>query len=234
VLLLGTARLFGRTRDQLVPIYVAAAALVVVIAVCSPATDLFVKIFGPRYVVRFAYVFPLPALAGLGLSLAIVGRGRVRSIVFAAGLTAVALYAAVLFRGVEPWKLPLTADPLPQTLRPELESLEPLLRNRVVVTNRNTAYVLPYFTGAFVAWNGFRHHANRWVFDSRRKVGTLKILSGRMSASDLQRYCDRYAVDFVLLPSTLRGPIRYLLLTQQFRSRVVGEKFVLLERTPPG
>jgi hypothetical protein len=233
-LLLGTARLFGRTRDRLVPIYVAAAALVVVVAVCSPATDLLLKIFGPRYVVRFAYVFPLPALAGLGLSLATAGRGRVRSTVFAAGLAAVALYTAVLFRGVEPWQLPLTAEPLPQTLRPELESLEPLLRNRVVVTNRRTAYVLPYFTGAFVAWNGSKHHANRWVYDGRRKVGTLKILGGSMSGSGLRRYCDRYAVDFILLPPRFRGPIKYLLLTRQFRLRVVGEKFVLLERTSPG
>jgi hypothetical protein len=157
----------------------------------------------------------------------------VRSIVFAAGLTAVALYAAILFRGVEPWQLPLTADPPPQTLRPELESLEPLLRNRVVVTNRNTAYVLPYFTGAFVAWNGFRHHANRWVYDGRRKIGTLKILGGRMSGSELRRYCDRYEVDFVLLPSKLAGPIRYLLLTQQFRLRDDGGGFILLERTSP-
>jgi hypothetical protein len=232
-LLLGTVRLFGRTRDRLVPIYVAAATLVVVVAVCSPATDLFLEGLGARYVVRFAYVFPLPALAGLGLSFATVGRGRVRSVVFAAGLTAIALYSAVLLRGVQPWQLPLTADPLPLTLRPDLESLEPLLRNRVVVANRNTAYVLPYFTGAFVAWNGFRNHANRWVFDRRRKIGASMILSGRLSGSDLRRYCDRYAVDFVLMPSAVREPIRYLLLTQQFRLRVVGKKFTVLERIPP-
>jgi hypothetical protein len=232
-LLLGTVRLFGQTRDRLVPVYVAAAALAAAAAICSPATDLFREILGPRYVARFAYIFPLPALAGLGVSLAAVDRGRVRSTVFAASLIAVALYTAVLFRGVEPWQRPFTADPLPLTLRPELESLEPVLRSRVVVTNRNTAYVLPYFTGAFVAWNGFRHHANRWVYDGQRKIGTLKILGGRMSGSELQSYCDRYAVEFVLLPATLAGPIRYLLLTQQFRLRVVGEKFVLLERMYP-
>jgi hypothetical protein len=231
-LLLGTLRLFGRTRDRLVPIYVAATALVVAVAIVSPASDFLRDGFGPRYVARFAYFFPLPALAGLGVSLATAGRGRVRSLAFAAGVIAVALYTAVLFRGVEPWKLPLAPDPLPQTVRPELASLESVVRDRVVVTDRHTAYALPYFTGAFVAWNGFRRHANRWVYDAQRKAGASKILGGRMSGSELQRYCDRYAVDFALLPSSLAGPIKVLLLTKQFRSRLVGEGFVLLERTP--
>jgi hypothetical protein len=231
-LLLGTTRLFGRNRDPLVSIYVVASALTALIAIQSPATESFLKLLGAQYVTRFAYIFPLPALAGLGLALATSGRERVRSVVFATGLVAISLYVAVLFRGVEPWNQPFTAHPPPQTRRPELESLEPIIRDRVVVAKRQTAYVLPYFTGAFVAWNGYESHGNRWVYDHRRRVGAKKILHGGMSDLPLQRYCDRYAVDFVLLPSAHRKEQEHLLATQQFRTRVAGKEHVLLERTP--
>jgi len=143
-----------------------------------------------------------------------------------------ALYSALLLRSADPSPPIPTTHPPPELTRPELEELEPLLRNRVVLAARHTSYELPYFTGAFVVWNPERH-SNPWAWDRQRVRGVLSIMDGRATPDAIRAFCDRYAVEFALLPENRIQILGPLLATGEFQRRLEVPGYVLLERRVP-
>lgn len=227
---LGAARLFTSEATRRLRVYVAASIAVVGIAMASPLTGPLLDFLTPRYLARFFYALPFPALAGFGL--AWVLRFAKAPASRGAAFALFALYAALLLRSIQPSE-PAGIEPVASKLvRPELAKLEPLVRGRVVLAARDLAYELPYFTGAFVAWSP-AGHANQWAYDRDRVRGARAILKGRASPDEIRAYCERHGVEFALLPTTaeaLRGP---LLATGEFHLRERISGYVLYERGTP-
>jgi hypothetical protein len=225
--LAGSARLFTADGTRRIRIYVTAAIAVVIVVMWSPLTHFFLEWFTPRYVARFLYVLPFPALAGFGLAWACRSLDTTASRLAAA--VVFVLYAALLLRSLEPPAAP-EIPPVSETLaRPELEKIEPLIHGRVVLAARNIAYELPYFTGAFVTWNA-QGHSNPWAWDRERNRGSLKILKGKSSASTIRAFCDENAVEFALLPVDDTAALAPLQATGEFEQRAEIPGYVLLER----
>jgi hypothetical protein len=228
--LLGAVRLFASDCDRRIRVYAASATAVALLALWSPFTGLFSELFGPRYVARFFYVLPLPALAGFGLAWACRRLGGVGPRLAAAAVFA--LYTALLLRSVEsPEGQEIVHTPA-ELARPELAKLEPLLHGRVVLAARSVAYELPYFTGAFVVWNSQRH-SNPWAWDGERVGQALRILRGKARPDATRAFCDRYGVEFALLPEAATNALGPLLATGEFRRRAAVPGYVLLERRVP-
>lgn len=228
--LLGVVRLFAADCERRIRVYVAATAAVALIAIWSPFTHLFVELFAPRYVARFFSVLPFPALAGFGLTFVfrkLKGRGP-----RLAAATAFTLYAALLLRSGEPATSYGIEHPPWQLDRPELAELEPLLRDRVVLTTRASAYVLPHFTGAYVVLN-YQKHSNPWAWDRERVRGARRILKGKEGPAAIRAFCERYEVDFALLGKGSKKVLRSLLASGEFHRRLEVPGYVLLERRVP-
>jgi hypothetical protein len=229
--LLGVARLFTTACERRIRVYVTAATAVALVVMWSPLTDSFIAFFTPRYVARFFYVLPFPALAGFGLAWACRYRNGAGPRLAAAAVFT--LYAALLLRSVDSPTLPEIEPPAAKLARPDLEKIEPLLRNRVVLSARDIAYELPYFTGAFVAWAP-QGHSNQWTWDRERVRGALAILNGRSKPDAIRAFCERYEVEFALLSADADDAIGPLLATGEFQRRTEIPGYVLLERRPPG
>jgi hypothetical protein len=227
--LAGIARLFTADATRRIRVYVVATLAVVLVVVWSPLSHSFQEWFTPRYVARFFYVLPFPALAGFGL--AWLYRYRDAAGARLAAGAVFALYAALLLRSMEPQPAP-DIPPLSEKLaRPELAEIEPLLHGRVVLAARNIAYELPYFTGAFVTWNP-QGHANPWAWDRERVGGSLKILKGKLTPQAILEFCDIYAVEFALLPVDAKEALAPIRETGEFERRAEIPGYVLLERSP--
>jgi hypothetical protein len=95
--------------------------------------------------------------------------------------------------------------------------------------------VLPYFTGAFLAWNE-RKHLNPWVYDAERASGARAILTGKANISEILAFCERYDVDFLLLPRKkgLAERSRVLTDSHHFEQRQSNSRYLLIERTDDG
>jgi hypothetical protein len=208
-----------------------AAAAVALVVMWSPLTDSFIAFFTARYIARFFYVLPFPALAGFGLAWACRYRnGTGPRLVVAAVFT---LYAALLLRSVDSPTLPGIEQPVAKLTRPDLEKIEPLIRNRVVLAARDIAYELPYFTGAFVAWTP-QGHSNQWAWDRERVRGALAILKGKSRPEAIRSFCRRYDVEFALLHADADEALGPLLATGEFQRRTEIPGYVLLERRASG
>jgi len=223
----------ARPKDRLLWTYLAAAGLLGGVLPLTVAGARLADWFGPEYVMRLVELFPLPALFGLAFTAfdhpALARRRLLRS----SGLVAAAGCVSLLLYDLAPWERSLVGAPVPS----RLVALEPIVRDRVVVAPPVVAYLLPALTGAFVAWNGFEGHGNRWIFDPRRKEGAERILAGRLEPGGeggerWTDYMERYRVELVFLPRSLVGARRALLATGHFSVVDEGSAYVLLEYQP--
>ncbi len=215
-------------RDRPTRIYVVGTALAAAAVLCPPFSGISVSLLGARYVARFVEVLPLPALIGLGLSRALRPADGDEPVLRVLGGVIVAAYVALLL----PLQLPSGLRPLPRWVdRPELARLEPRLHGRVVLTDLHTAYVLPYYTGAFVTANA-QGHSNPWLFDSGRYWGTLRALDGTLPDAAIRRFSDRYGVELALIPSSAPpAAAERLLASGEFRPVMREHGYVLLQRS---
>ncbi|MBW2401082.1 MAG: glycosyltransferase family 39 protein [Deltaproteobacteria bacterium] len=225
--LAGIARLFTVSCARRIRVYVTAAVAVVLVVMWSPLTPFFLEWFTPRYAARFIYALPIPALAGFGL--AWMSRYRIGSGPRLAAAAVFSLYAALLLRSMDPRTAPELAPLSEKLTRPELEKIEPLIRDRVVLAARSIAYELPYFTGAFVTWNP-QGHSNPWAWDRERIHGSLRILKGKSTPNTIRAFCDLNDVEFALLPIDAEEAIAPLKATGEFEQRAEIPGYVLLER----
>ena len=243
--LVGLFRLLATPRDPVLLAYIAAAIAVPLIAIASPLTPLLVLAVTAAYAARFVEVLPLAALAGLGLasllphssSVARPARSSSRTSYAVAmqgiaGALAVSLCSTAVLHGIRPWEKELRPPPTSRIQRPELEEFEPLIHGRVVLADSRTAYVLPYFTGAFLAWNK-RSHLNPWVYDAERASAARAVLTGKANISEVLAFCERYDVDFLLLPKKKGFAARSRVLTdsRHFEQRQSNSRYLLIERT---
>jgi len=227
--LAGIARLFTADATRRIRVYVMASLAVVLIVMWSPLTQTFSEWFTPRYVARFFYVLPFPALAGFGVAW-VRRHHSARGTRLAAGVV-FTLYAALLLRSMEFQPTPEVPPLSARFARPELAEIEPLIHDRVVLAGRDIAYVLPYFTGAFVTWND-QGHSNPWAWDRERNRWSLKILKGKFPPPAIIEFCDTYAVEFALLPASAERALALLRATGEFEQRAEFPHYILLERNP--
>ena len=230
---LGAWRALRRPRDPILLAYLVAAFGTVLIAVASPLTPFLMRVVGATYVARFVDTLPLAALAGLGLASSLPRENGSANVVLAPRIvagSAVALCIAAVLYGLSPWDTHLVASPRDRVERPELSQLEPLIHERVVLTDKYTAYVLPYFTGAFVVWTE-QNHLNPWIYDEERAIGTKAILAGKADIPQTLAFCDKYAVDFILLRRRRFAALgEKLVHSGHFARRDSDQRYFLLER----
>jgi hypothetical protein len=226
----GSIRLAKRPRDPLLVAYVCTAIIVPMLAIYSPLTPILMRVVGAAYVSRFVEVLPLAALVGLGFGAlrtvmvpSVVGRISIG--------TAVMLAVATMLHGLEPSRKPRLVIPRHLIHRPDLATLEPIIGGKVVLSDPQTAYVLPHFTGAFLAQN-MQKHLNPWVCDPRRVKGARSILAGRATIEETLAYCQQFDVEFLLLRKDRHKSVSdELAASGQFRSMETESSYLLFERS---
>jgi hypothetical protein len=104
-----------------------------------------------------------------------------------------------------------------------------LFDQRVVLARVKDAYLLPFFTGAFVVWNPMGH-SNPYAWNPERVYGARAIINGRATPAETRAYAEEFAVDFALLPESRSQIIDLLVASGAFRRRMTVPRYVVLER----
>lgn len=233
VLAAGVLCAVSRPRDPLLLTYLGVASLLGAVLPMSFLGNRIAATLGWHYALRLIEVFPLPALAGLALTAwdhpGLAGRRLPRAV----GLATLALCVSLLFWNLAPWQTPLRVRaPIPR----DLAALEPVVQGRVVVAPRIEAYRLPGLTGAFVAWNGFNNHGNRWIYDPRRRLGANQIIAGHVAPqhwdfgiASWTEFMERYRVELVVLRDTQIDARTSLQATGRFAVIEETDAYVVLE-----
>jgi hypothetical protein len=226
-LLLGLARCLTSDTSRALRIYLAATLGIAAIVLGTPLREPLSDLVSPEYVARVLSVLPIPALAGIGLAW-IARRARDAPARAAAALV-LAVYVALPLRTTElRW---FVAPSIPPAIpaRPELTMLGDLFDQRVVLARVEDAYLLPFFTGAFVVWNHMGH-SNPYAWNPARVHGARAIIAGRATPAEIRRYAEEFAVDFALLPESRSQAIDPLVASGAFRLRMTVPGYVVLER----